>query len=345
VLERRGDLAAARRHYRDAVAANPRDRAATLRGAEIDLAVGRPAEAERSFGRLADAPGFEAAARFGLGRVLERRGDLAGAIAHFRRALELQPGASRARYALAQVYRRSGRAEEARRQIAAMGAAGSERPVAFPDPLIGSLAEAARGGAFHKFQGDQAVLAGRLADAAAAYRRAVEAEPGSFFYRKSLGLTLYRLGRAEEAAQELEAALDLEPDLPAPQVAGERARLHYALGGIAANQPGGGRRDLALGHFREAARLDPDYADAHLQIGNLLGAVGRLEEALAAFDRAVAADPDYPEARLQRATTLMDLGRFADAILDLERRLELVPGDERARGLLATARERTARRP
>ncbi|HUP42974.1 MAG TPA: tetratricopeptide repeat protein, partial [Thermoanaerobaculia bacterium] len=149
VLERRGDLAAARRHYREALAANPRDRAAALRGAELDLALGRPADAERSFGRLAAAPGFEAAARFGLGRLDARRGDLAGAIAHFRRVLELQPGATRVRYALAQAYRRSGRAEEARRQIAALGTAGSEGPVRFPDPLIGSLGVAARGGAFH----------------------------------------------------------------------------------------------------------------------------------------------------------------------------------------------------
>lgn len=340
VLERGGDLREARRHYEEAAAADPRDRAAALRGAEAELALGRTAEAERSFRRLAAEPGFEAAARFGLGRALERRGDLAGAIAELRRVLELQPAATRARYALAQAYRRAGRAEEARRQIAAIGTAGSEGPVVFPDPLIGSLAKAARGGAFHKFQGDQAVQAGRLADAAAAYRRAVEAEPGSFSYRKSLGLTLYRLGQAAEAARELEAALALEPDLPPAQVPGETARLRYTLGGIAANQPGGGGRDTALDSFREAARLDPGYADAHLQTGNLLGAAGRLEEALAAFDRAVAADPRHLEARLQRATTLMDLGRFAEAIPDLEHRLELVPGDANAHRLLAIARDR-----
>ena len=36
----------------------------------------------------------------------------------------------------------------------------------------------------------------------------------------------------------------------------------------------------------------------------------------------------------------MDLGRFDEAVPELERYLELEPGDERARGLLETARGR-----
>jgi tetratricopeptide (TPR) repeat protein len=331
VLERRGDLEAAVRHYERAVAGDPGDHAALLRGADLDLSLGRAGEAETAFRRLADEEGFAAAARFGLGRVALARGDPDAAITALRRTLELQPEAGQVHYALAQAYRRAGRIDEARRHLERR----SEARVRFPDPLVDSLATAPRGGAFHKLRGDEAVLAGRLGDAAAAYRRAVEAEPGSFHYRKSLGLTLYQLGRPDEAARELEAALDLEPDLPPALVPAERARIRYALGGIAANRRRGER---ALEHFRAAVRLDPGYAEAHLQVGNLLGAAGRLEEALAAFDRAVAADPDLAEARLQRATTLMDLGRFAEAVPDLERRLELEPNDEQARWLLQTAR-------
>jgi tetratricopeptide (TPR) repeat protein len=349
VLERKGDLAGAARHFDEAAKSGSNRWAARLRRAEIDLALGRTEAAVQAFRRLSEeataargrgpglSPAIEAAARFGLGRALAAAGDPEGAIPELRRALELQPEASQVHYALGQAYRRAGRVDEARRHLALRG----EQPVRFPDPDVDSLASAARGGAFHKFRGDQAVQAGRLEEAAEAYRRAVAAEPESFYYRKSLGLTLYRLGRADEAARELEAALALEPDLPAAQVPVERARLHFALGGIAANR---GASEAALRHFREAARLDPAYADAHLQIGNLLGAAGRLEEAAAAFGRAVAADPDAPAPRLQRATTLMDLGRFAEAVPELERYLELAPGDERARQLLAIARREAGER-
>ena len=338
VLERKGDLAGAVRHFDEAAKAGPGRTAARLRRAEIDLALGRAQAAAEAFRSLTGEPGVEAAARFGLGRALAAAGDPEAAVPELRRTLELQPDATQVHYALGQAYRRLGRMDEARRHLSLSGEGG----VRFPDPYVDSLASAARGGAFHKFRGDQAVQAGRLNDAAEAYRRAAAAEPASVSYRKSLGLTLYGLGRADEAARELEAALDLEPDLPAAQVPVERARLRYALGGIAANR---GAAEDALRHFREAARLDPGYADAHLQIGNLLGAAGRLEEAAAAFGRAVAADPDAPAPRLQRATTLMDLGRFAEAVPELERYLELAPRDARARQLLELARREAEKDP
>ncbi len=350
--ERRGDLAAAARHFDEAAKTGPGRWAARLRRAEIDLTLGRTEAAAEAFRELTQPPdgaaGLEAAAHFGLGRALAAAGDPEGAIPELRRALELQPEAAPVHYALAQAYRRTGRMEEARRHLTRMGSRMGARPgaggVPFPDPYVDSLAEAARGGAYHKFRGDRAVQAGRLAEAAEAYRKAVAAEPESFSYRKSLGLTLHRLGRVEGAVRELEAALALDPGLPPAQVPVERARLRFALGGIAANR---GDSGAALRHFREAARLDPGYADAHLQTGNLLGAAGRLEEALAAFGRALAAaepaDPAAAPAHLQRATTLMDLGRFAEAVPDLERSLELRPDDSRARWLLETARREAAK--
>jgi tetratricopeptide (TPR) repeat protein len=140
----------------------------------------------------------------------------------------------------------------------------------------------------------------------------------------------------EEAERELAAALALDPaanGLPGSGVARERSRLHYALGGIAANR---GREDDALARFRRAAELDPGYAEPHVQIGNLHGRAGRLEAALSAFGRALELDPELAQARLQRATTLMDLGRFAEAIPELERYLASHPDDQRARALLRT---------
>ncbi len=338
VLERQGELEAAAERYAEAVELAPRATAPKVRLARTLLELDRRNEAVQLFEELADRTASAAVAHFGLGRLAARRGDSRAAVEHFERTLSLQSGATQVHYPLAQAYRRLGDLESAREHLRAHRTAGEEPGrVGFPDPLVDGLTEAAGGAAVHKLRGDQALLAGDTAGAAEAYRRAVEADPESFWARKSLGLTLHELGRADEAERHLEAALGLDPGLPEAGARRERARLVYALGGIAANR---GRFAEALERFRRAAALNPDDAEVHVQVGNLHGRAGRLKEALAAFDRALELEPDLPEARLQRATTLMDLGRFDESVPELERYLELEPGDERARDLLETARER-----
>lgn len=344
VLERQGRLPEATDRYRQAVELAPGATAPKLRLALALVEQGREEEAAALLDELAKRRPSAAAAHFALGRLAARRGDARAAAEHFERSLEIQPGAAQVHYPLAQAYRRLGDLDRAKSHLASHAAAGEEPGrVTFPDPLVEALETAGGGGALHKFRGDQLLLTGDTAGAADAYRRAVEADPTSYWARKSLALTLHELGRVDEAERELEAALALDPTgggtagLPAVGVARERARLVYALGGIAANR---GQVDEALRRFRRAADLDPAYADPHLQIGNLLGRTGRLEEALAAFGRALERNPGLSEARLQRATTLMDLGRFGEAVPDLERYVEAHPDDERGRFLLRTARER-----
>lgn len=338
VLERQGELEAAAERYADAVELAPRASAPKVRLARTLLELDRRDEARRLFEELVERDASAAVAHFGLGRLAARRGDSGAAVKHFEQTLSLQPGATQVHYPLAQAYRRLGDLESAREHLRAHAAGGDEPGrVRFPDPLVDGLGEAAGGAAVHKLRGDQALLAGDTTGAAAAYRRAVEADPESFWARKSLALTLHELGRADEAERHLEAALGLDPGLGEAGARRERARLVFALGGIAANR---GRRGEALERFRRAAELNPDDAEVHVQLGNLHGRAGRLEDALAAFGRALELEPDLPEARLQRATTLMDLGRFDEAVPELERYLELEPGDERARGLLETARGR-----
>jgi len=345
VLERQGRLAEAVERYRQAMTLAPGATAPRVRLARALLELGRGAEAKPLFEQLLDRKTAAAAAHFGLGRLAAREGDAAAAARHFEAVLEIQPGAGQVHYPLAQAYRRLGDLESARRELRLHAAAGEEPGrVRFPDPLVEGLDAGAGGASLQKFRGDQLLVAGDTEGAAEAYRRAVEADPESFWARKSLGLTLWDLGRGGDAERQLEAALDLDPSgaggrgkLPAAQVRGERARLLYTLGGIAANR---GETDRARERFRQAAALDPTYGEPWLEIGNLQGKAGRLDQALDAFDRALAADPDLADARLQRATTLMDLGRFADAVPELERYVALRPDDARARHLLQVARDR-----
>ena len=303
-----------------------------LRLGEAYLALDRNADARLAFEEaLALAP--SAAARFGLGRAAAREGDHAAAVAAFEKALELDPAADQIYTPLAQSLRRLEREEEAKAALARRG----ELSPGFSDPLVEALEQKATGASFHRFQGDQLVLARQFDAAVGAYRRAVAAEPSNFYSRKSLGLTLYHVGARGEAVQQLEAALRVAPETPDA----EKALVTFTLAGMAANR---GDLDTARDYFLQTTELDPTYADAYLQLGNLHGRKREWADAAKLFTQALEHNPDHLEALLNRATAYMDLGLFADAIPDLEHFLELSPGNERGRQLLEIAKTEAAKK-
>jgi tetratricopeptide (TPR) repeat protein len=210
---------------------------------------------------------------------------------------------------------------------------------------------------------------GDLDEAKARFRAAARALPGNAALRHALGLLHLRLQEYGRAEEELEAALAAEPANP---VYRENLRLLYALegkkdraaalgeGAQAAAGAGGGpasaeaRRALAVRRFneavacagegrpreaerryREAIALDPGFADAHYNLGNLLFRDGRKEEALLLYRRAAELAPADAEARYNVGIVLRDLGRPDEARRALEEALGLEPRHARARAALA----------
>ena len=58
-----------------------------------------------------------------------------------------------------------------------------------------------------------------------------------------------------------------------------------------------GASGAAETHFREAIRQQPDLAEAHNNLGNLLAGRKEYSEAAHHFEKAVAIDPNYVDAR------------------------------------------------
>jgi hypothetical protein len=79
----------------------------------------------------------------------------------------------------------------------------------------------------------------------------------------------------------------------------------------------------AIGHFREAAALDPVPSMAWANLGMVLKIEGRHEEALAAYDEAIARSPNDAAIRVNRMVALLHAGRWTEAWRDGDWRLRL----------------------
>ncbi|MHB0878817.1 MAG: O-antigen ligase family protein [Anaerolineae bacterium] len=139
-------------------------------------------------------------------------------------------------------------------------------------------------------------------------------------YRLRLGVLLAEAADRQGADREMAAAVALRPADPA---------LRLAQGGVYAGYPqDAARLTLAEAAYRQALSLSPNLATAHVALGQLLAAEGRLEEASAAFSRAVALDATDYYAYEQLAAVYAAAGQTGPA--------------EQARGDAAYWRARTA---
>lgn len=74
------------------------------------------------------------------------------------------------------------------------------------------------------------------------------------------------------------------------------------------------RRELARADFEAALEVDPSFAPAIANIGNLLLEAGDLDGAIAAYERAIACDADYAVAYLNLGVAYKRRGRVADGV-------------------------------
>lgn len=86
-----------------------------------------------------------------------------------------------------------------------------------------------------------------------------------------------------------------------------------------------GRRDEAIAHFSESARLSPAVAATHFNLGTALAAAGRGDEAIDQFRQALGLDPAYAYAHNNLGALLLPKGRLEEAASHFRRALEIDP--------------------
>lgn len=295
---RAGELAEARRLYRQVLAAIPSQAVALFRSGLLELQDGHP-EAALPLMELAiaNAPD-EARHHFGLGRTLQTLGRHPQAASAYRRALALDPNSVDAHFSLGLTLQLQGdrallpQAEAAYREVLRIEGgnveATSNLGIVLQD--MGRVNEAVE-----------------FLQAAAALRPEVGA------HAVNLGIALCRLHEFAAAEQVLCKAVERDPNSP------------EAVFNLGNSLQGLGRLGEAAAQFRRAAALRRGYADALNNLGNVQKALGELTAAETAYNAAIDARPEDVVAINNLGCLLRTMGRFEEAEETFRRGIELNP--------------------
>lgn len=265
--------------------------------------------------RNADSPSF----LFEYGRSLGAVGRGAEAIAALRKALRLDPGHAVAWRALGDQLALAGDkpgSQDAYEKHLALSVRSPELAQAVELLREGKLAKAEQ--LARKFVkqhptdvsairilADIGMKLGQYRDARNLLERCLELAPDFHLARSNYAITLVRLQKLEQAYEEVQKLLALEPDNP---------NFLILKGTILVRM---GKHPEAMAIYERVLRNYPNQARAQMNYGHTLKTVGRLDEAIAAYRKCIELSPHIGEAYWNLAN--LKTFRFSDADIELMR--------------------------
>ena len=201
-------------------------------------------------------------------------------------------------------------------------------------------------------------------EAAANYKKSIDADPKRFESRLSLGLLLARQGHSQEAQEQLTTAVTLTPDPPNPAA---QAQAFRALARLERNNDPAAAKEhlldaLHLGPeqpndlmltaeiataneddetaetaYRQVLAKQPESSEATAGLVHLLLKEKKYTTAEPLLRTALSRDPDNPSLNSQLASTLTYEGKKDEALAVLEKLHGLKPDDPLIGGMLADA--------
>jgi tetratricopeptide (TPR) repeat protein len=96
-----------------------------------------------------------------------------------------------------------------------------------------------------------------------------------------------------------------------------------------------GQPDEAMVHYEQAIKLQPNYADAYYNRGNILFAEGRIDEAMADWEKTLQIQPNDADAHTCLGNALLRRGSVGEAVAHYEEAIALAPEDPHSRNNIA----------
>ena len=258
-----------------------------------------------------------------LGVIAYQVGNHDHAVELITKSLAIKPDDAMAHYNLGNALRELGRLEEA---VAKFLDAIAVKP---------NLAEA------HNNLGNTLEELGRLDDAVASYQKAIAIKSDYAEAHFNLGNTFQELGQFDNAVASYDKAINFKPDFAdahnnlgsalfsierqrdmemGPKSGYTEAYAHLDTTGRKL-----GALSYAVASFQKALDINPDLAEAHNNLGNVLKERRWLDDAADCYKKAIAIKPDLAEAHTNLGSVFHDLGRLEEAEESYRRGLEMKP--------------------
>ncbi|MCX9081032.1 MAG: tetratricopeptide repeat protein [Candidatus Methanoperedens sp.] len=129
----------------------------------------------------------------------------------------------------------------------------------------------------------------------------------------NLAVTYHKMGMTVEAEKELKEAIRQNPGY---------LEAHCNLGNIYSTQ---GRLEEALFEINEALGINPDHAGAHNNLGNIYVLQKKNPEAINEFREALRIDPNYASPHTNIGNLFLESGMYEGAIKEFKEALDLDP--------------------
>ena len=177
--------------------------------------------------------------------------------------------------------------------------------------------------------GDRFYESGRLEEAVQEFQSALTLDPDNVNVHNSLGVCYANMGKLEEAVAEFSRVTELEPN---------DFMAHYNLGCALLSLARKGEAEHA---FSLAAELEPDNAAVHFQLAKLCRKQDRLEEALTHLGRTVDLNPNWAKAWRLFGECFLEQGNHEEAMDAFKKALKINGKDGAALSGLALLYGRT----
>jgi len=327
----------------DTVAKRPANARAWANLAHAYIEEGRWADALAAVARQrAVDPTYERDAHATRGRALLELGQDADALVELEAAAAESPGALDVRNNLAIAYARTGEADLAAREYAAIIAHGGDSAethnnlanvLARQHRIAQALEEYATAIRLRPRYADAEAnwaatltTTGQVTEAVKHYARAAQLAPNDVRIRIAYGDALRLDHQPDEALQQYRSAVATDPN---------SAEVHVHIADVETER---GDNEAAEAEYRTALQLSPNLAGAHHNLAVLLMSGGRVSEALPHFAATIASLPQSAEAHHEYALALAQVGRNEEARAEEITVLRLRPDFPEAKAALEALR-------
>ncbi|MBN2316228.1 MAG: tetratricopeptide repeat protein [Sedimentisphaerales bacterium] len=280
--------------------------------------------------RLLDKRGLLAGIHNSRGVVYKSRGEYDRAILEYNKAIEIDPGSTKAYHNRGNAYQEKSEYDRAIRDYT----------MAIEIDPNYAIAYTGRGNVFN--------AKGEYVRAIEDYTKAIQFDPKFVEAYNNRGITYAYNGEYDRAILDFTKVIEIDPKytdayinrgcvyenkgkydraiqdyIKVIEIDPEDASAYNNRGNIYTNK---GEYDRAILDYDKAIEIDPKYAVAHYNRGNTYYKKDEYDRAILDYDKAIEIDPYYAVAYNNRGTAYYEKGEYDRAILDYDKVIEINPG-------------------